>query len=450
MDTTKPETDIPLTSKSIAQFVLPAVLSLLLFLVPVSIDGSNTILVAVVAQFLRDQLAPILPIAILVITLSSASLAIYATWQKPHSGIVAELFRVSWPWLVLRLLGALFTVMVFFELGSEIIWGASTGQTMVDQLVPTVMTLFLAVIFLLPLMTEYGVMEFAGVLLSRFFRSLFKLPGRGAIDAMASWLGAAPLGALVTTQQYERGYYSRREALSIISSFSLASVAFCLLIASILDIAHIFVQFYGSVAVVSIILAMAVCRLPPLSKIPDTYEKKAESTELVPAGESVWRWALKSAVRKAAEAEPWPTQIKCSGVKLLDLWFGLIPTVIAIGTVALIIAEYTPVFSWIGYPFRLYLELLGVPEASAAAPSMVVGFADMILPAVLGAGIESEQTKFLIAGISVTQVIYMSEIGALILRSKIQTNIGQLAAIFLVRTVIAIPLFAVLGRVLLS
>ncbi|MCG8414657.1 MAG: YjiH family protein, partial [Pseudomonadales bacterium] len=408
------------------------------------------ILVAVVAQFLRDQLDPVLPTAILLICLSSASVALYCSWRKIHSGLLAELFRVSWPWLVLRILGAVITILVFFEIGSEIIWGANTGQTMVGQLVPTVMTLFLGVIFLLPLMTEFGIMEFAGVLLSGFFRFLFRLPGRGAIDAMASWLGAAPLGALVTTQQYERGHYNRREALSIISSFSLASVAFCLLIASILEITHIFVQFYGSVAIVSILLAIIVCRLPPLSKIPDTYEKEVESSELVPAGESVWNWALRSAVRKAADAEPWPEQLRRSGIKLLDLWFGLIPTVIAIGTIALIIAEYTPVFSWISYPFRLYLDLLAVPEAAAAAPSMVVGFADMILPAVLGAGIESELTRFTIAGISVTQVIYMSEIGTLILRSKIETTVWQLAGIFLVRTVIAIPMFVALGRLFLS
>lgn len=450
MDSPTADSKTALSPASIARFAVPAILSLLLFLVPFSIDGSNTILVAVVAQFLREQLDPILAIAILLITFSSAGMAIFANVKHVHSGIIAELFRVTWPWLVLRVLGALISLAVFFEIGSEIIWGANTGQTMVGQLVPTVMTLFLAVIFLLPLMTEYGIMEFAGVLLSGFFRALFRLPGRGAIDAMASWLGAAPLGALVTTQQYERGHYSRREALSIISSFSLASVAFCLLIASILDITHIFVQFYGSVAVVSMVLAMTVCRLPPLSRIPDTYEKETSSTELVPEGESVWRWALQAAVNKAADAEPLPIQVKRSGIKLLDLWFGLIPTVIAIGTIALIIAEYTPVFNWIAYPFRLYLELLSVPEAAAAAPSMVVGFADMILPAVLGAGIESELTKFVIAGISVTQVIYMSEIGALILRSKIQTNIGQLAAIFLVRTVIAIPLFVGLGHLLLS
>ncbi len=48
-----------------------------------------------------------------------------------------------------------------------------------------------------------------------------------------------------------------------------------------------------------------------------------------------------------------------------------------------------------------------VPEAQAAAQTMVVGFADMFLPAVLATGIEAEITRFIIAALSVTQLIYI-------------------------------------------
>lgn len=436
--------------RPVLRFLVPSAISLLLFLVPVSIDGETTILVAVLAAFLREQLAPILPALIFFIAASSAVLSVIFSLRREARGLAGVLFRVRWYWLALRLFGALVATLVLFEVGPAFLRGDSTGATMVHQLVPNVMTLFLAVIFLLPLMTDYGIMEFFGVLLSRFFHALFRLPGRGAIDAMASWLGAAPLGVLVTIQQYERGAYSRREALSIVSSFSLASVAFCLLIASILDLTDVFLPFYGSVALVSVVLAMVICRLPPLSRIADSYHCESESSEAVPAGVSTLAWALRQAVDRAAAADPVPTQLRHSAVRLLDLWFGLIPTVIAIGTIALVLAEYTPVFTWIAWPFERYLLLLGVAEAAAAAPSMVVGFADMILPAVLGQDIESQLTRFVIAGVSVTQVIYMSEIGALLLRSKLQTNVWQLAAIFLLRTVLAIPLFVLLGRLLLD
>ena len=326
---------VTLGPRAVLRFVLPSLASLLLFLVPFRIDGESTILVAELAAFLREGLAPVLPALILFIAGVSALASLVLSLRRRERGLLGMLFCVRWYWVVLRLAGALIAAMVLLGAGPEFLRGDSTGGTMVRQLVPNVMTLFLAVIFLLPLMTEYGIMEFTGVLLSRFFRRLFRLPGRGAIDAMASWLGAAPLGVLVTMQQYERGSYNRREALSIVSSFSLASVAFCLLIASILDITAIFLPFYGSVAIVSVVLAMVVCRLPPLSRVPETYHRESSNDEAVPTGEALGRWALRQAVDRAARAYPVATQVKHSAVRLLDLWFGLIPTVIAIGTLAL-------------------------------------------------------------------------------------------------------------------
>ena len=41
-----------------------------------------------------------------------------------------------------------------------------------------------------------------------------------------------------------------------------------------------------------------------------------------------------------------------------------------------------------------------------------------------------------------TQLVYMSELGALILKSKIPVNVGELFTIFLLRTVITVPVIA--------
>ena len=77
--------------------------------------------------------------------------------------------------------------------------------------------------------------------------------------------------------------------------------------------------------------------------------------------------------------------------------FDLIPIVIAWGTVALIVATYTPVFNIISYPMGLYLDVLGVEEAFAVAPATLVGFTDMFIPALLMGGIVSVKTKFIVA-----------------------------------------------------
>lgn len=70
----------------------------------------------------------------------------------------------------------------------------------------------------------------------------------------------------------------------------------------------------------------------------------------------------------------------------------------------------------------------------------------MFLPAVLGSSIESDLTKFVIAGMSLTQLIYMSEIGILILRSNIPVKFWELLVIFLLRTAITLPIIVLFAH----
>jgi len=127
---------------------------------------------------------------------------------------------------------------------------------------------------------------------------------------------------------------------------------------------------------------------------------------------------------------------------IYDIWFALLPLIMSIGVTALVLSEHTSIFTWLAVPLVPFLTILGIPEASAAAPAFLVGFADQFLPVVLGQEIESEHTRFVIAGAAVTQLVYMSELGALILKSKIPVNVGELFAIFLLRTVITVPVIA--------
>ncbi len=43
---------------------------------------------------------------------------------------------------------------------------------------------------------------------------------------------------------------------------------------------------------------------------------------------------------------------------------------------------------------------------------MIVGFTDMLTPAILIAECTSEMARFIVAVVSVTQVLYLSEVGA--------------------------------------
>lgn len=439
-------------SESYWKFIIPSLIGVLLFLVPVKYDGAVTIGVGIMASFVQSAIGGYLPGFIVFILGLSAVLSAVTLVFKPRAlietGIWNTLFHTGPAGVIVRTIGFLIGLMTIFKIGPEFVWSDNTGGVVLYSLAPVLMTWFLFAGLLLPLLVEFGLMEFVGALVSKFMRPLFTLPGRSSIDCLASWMGAGTVGVLVTTKQYDEGYYSKREAAVIATTFSIASVAFCLVVANVIGIGHLFVPFYVSIVIASILAAIIMPRIPPLSKKPDTYHEPVgqQIDETIPEGISHWKWGWQQAIQTANKAKS-PKKLFLSGVEtVFDIWFGLIPLVMSLGAAALITAEFTPVFQVISTPLVPVLEWLQLPEADAAAQTMLVGFADMFLPAVIGSGIESELTRFVIAGISMTQLIYMSEIGILILRSNIPLNFFELFLIFIQRTIITLPVIVLIAH----
>ncbi|EKY4215612.1 YjiH family protein, partial [Vibrio alginolyticus] len=298
---------------------------------------------------------------------------------------------------------------------------------------------------LLPLLLNFGLLELFGALLSKIMRPVFNLPGRSAIDCMASWLGDGSVGILLTSKQYENKFYTQREAAVVGTTFSAVSITFSLVVIAQVKLEHLFLPFYGAICLAGIVAAIIIPRLPPLSLKKDRYidgSNPDKDADAVPEGHTTFSWGMDLALKRAGQVTSVQSVFKEGVHNAVDMVFGVLPVVMGLGTVALVIAEYTPVFAILGQPFIPYLELLQVPEAVAASQTIVVGFADMFIPAILAASIDNEMTRFVIAAMSVTQLIYMSEVGALLLGSKIPVNIVELFVIFILRTLITLPVIA--------
>ena len=65
------------------------------------------------------------------------------------------------------------------------------------------------------------------------------------------------------------------------------------------------------------------------------------------------------------------------------------------------------------------------------------------MPALAAGNVSSEVTSFVLAGLSVTQLIFMSEGGVIILRSSLPIKLSELAVIFLLRTAIVLPVLII-------
>ncbi|MBM7553092.1 YjiH family protein [Thalassobacillus pellis] len=453
--TTKQQSPVKeLDRKQLMRFLIPSLIGILLFLVPIPFQGKVTIGVGILAESLQGYFSSQIPLFMTILVAISALGALWVRLFNPdwvkNSALMTSLFDISYFWTVTRLAGAIIAFLTLTKAGPEFVWSDATGGTVLYSLVPVLTTWFLFAALLMPFLLSFGLMEFIGTLLRKVMQPLFKLPGRSAIDATASWMGAGPVGVLITTQQFEQGYYTKREASVIATNFSIASIAFSLVVISFIGLEQYFVPFYLVVTLAVVVAAIIIPRIPPLSRKKDEYDEIAgkQIEEDVSTNQSSFQTGLQQAVEQAGKIKSYRGVIKQGLANVLDIWLGLIPIVLALGSAALILAEYTPVFVWLSYPLVPVLEWMQLPEASAAAPALVVGFADMFLPAVIGAGIESELTRFVIAGISITQLIYMSEIGVLILKSKIPLSLWELLVIFLQRTVVTLPIIVIFAHLL--
>lgn len=434
------------------KFLLPSLIGAFAFLFPVRDDGVFTIPMALLSGRLTTALESHMHFIVLAIIAVSAVVSTWVTltpWGKGVEGRLGTIFRVSGVWLVIRLLGFAMAVMIVFQIGPEPIWADNTGRVVLFDLAKVIVTIFVVASFLMPLLTDYGLMELVGTVLSPLFRFAFRLPGRSCIDALASWMSSAPVGILITSLQYDKGNYSGREAAVIATNFSVVSVPFCVIVADFVGLSHRFLEYYMTVVLCGLVAAVITPRIPPLSRIPDDYSPAGKQLEEAPiAQEGLLRAGLNAALRKSADAPALGSLLRTAVHNLFDVWFGLMPALIAIGTTGLVVAEYTPFFQWLSYPLVWVLDLLQVPESAKAAPALVVGFADMFLPAVLASSIESELTRFVIASVSITQLIYMTEVGVMILKTQIPLNLLNLAQVFLLRTMITLPIAVAIAHLL--
>ena len=429
-----------------------------MMLVPIRFGDTINIGLGILADELRARAAGLLPgLVTSVIVLSAAATIAMTVFRSRLSAEAASrleasptiksllaVFLVGPMTLVARIVGAIAASLVLFQRGPEWLISDATGGVILNDLIPVIVAIFVVAPFLLPLVTDFGLMELFGTLCRRVFRPLFTMPGRSSIDAIASWMGSAPVGVLITVQQYEQGFYTEREAATIATTFSVVSLAFALVIIDFVGRSELFLPYYGAILLAGVVAAIIMPRLPPLSRKRDIYYELAgkQITEDLPPGRSLLSWGFELAVWRARRAPTVSALLRRAVFNIYDIWFALLPLIMSIGALALVLTEHTPIFTLLSAPLVPFLTVLGIPEASAAAPAFLGGFADQYQPAVLGQSLESEHTRFVIAGAAVTQLVYMSELGALILNSKIPVTVGELFVIFLLRTLITVPVLA--------
>lgn len=366
----------------------------------------------------------------------------------------------------LYLAGGVFILLYFLDkigaiVGPDIIVGASTGEMVIPGVVIGVAFIIPVGAFFIPFLTDYGCIDFIGVVLEPLMRPLFKTPGKSAVDAVASFVGSTTMGIIITSRMYKSSAYTEKEAGIIATCFSAVSIGYALVVMEKVGVGEHFVSIYFTSFFITFIIAAIVSRIPPLSRKTNIYYNDREQTkeELAQEGKldisgDLFKKGVHRGVVKAHSSGNILIRIKNSIVDAFPVLPKVITLLCSIGIIGMILAAYTPIFEWIGLIFLPLVKLVGVPEAQIAASAIPAGITEMFIPTLIladkmAAGVEiSLATKYFVIAVSLVQIIFLAESVVVIMSTGLPVKFKELMIIFLERTFIAIPLVAIFMHLL--
>jgi nucleoside recognition membrane protein YjiH len=434
---------------SIAKFIIFSIIGIVLFFIPV-IDGQ--VPVVFIVNILRSALGVVLDYIVFIsciLLLISLILSKFTSNPKikerhKSDGIITT---------ILYILAVVFIGMVLFNIGPAPIIDPNVGGLALSLAGSVIITVTIAgwlVIFIV----KSGLVEFIGVLLEPFMRPLFKLPGEAAVNIMASFVSAPAVAVYITNDFYNEGIYTEKEGVHVIANFSICSIGFFGVLVSIGGIIELYPQVVLTSFVVLFILGVILARIPPVSMRKNIYPNgELQTKELLLARRASVEGSsrLKRALDLAADRSKEIT-IKSFFDNLIDaVKFGqeIISFVIPVATIALVLAEYTQIFVYLGKPMIPYLNLLGIENAVEIAPSTLIGITEMALPIMIIAGQNiAVSSLFFIVVLSAVQIIFFAESVPAMLRTNVPVRVVELVILFILRTMFAIPIIALITKLI--
>lgn len=428
-----------------AKFLIFSIIGILYFFVPLAPSGDSKVTWLVQSvNLIKAWLKPYLSYVVLIFVALLIIGCIIAKVTNKFPLLTRMYGSVKLYSIVLYILGFIFASMVVFNWGPAAILDPAVGADGLAVSKTVIVTIIIAGLFVI-FVTDFGLLELIGALIEPLMRPVFKVPGYASIDAVTSFVANPTLGIFLTNRLYKEKMYTTREAGSISTNFSFISLGFFAVMvesAGILD-------HYGDVVlwsfILSFVMAAIMVRIPPLSWLPDTMYDGSQR----PAEEKVKYNSelFKNAFIKAAETGNQVDILNTFKNTLRDVFIfaqKISAYIMCIYVLTMVIVKNTSITSYLGIPFVPILNLLGVPDAAAIAPSFILGLAEVALPSAFISGLGvAPAAAFFVVTVTALQIIMFSNSAVSIMESDIPLNVGKLIIIFILRTLIAMPLVAI-------
>lgn len=436
------------------KFLIFSAIAIFIFFVPIEQDGKQNIPFGIIYNAIVSFLGVPGFWYVCAIITGNAVLSVYGKYLSKPGTKLHEYYKsdsIIHP--ILYISAAVFMIMYCLHITvpglnmPEIIVGEGIGGVVIPDIVIGVAWIVPVGAFFVPFLLNYGSIDFFGVLLEPLMRPLFKIPGKSAVDATASFVGSTTMSIIITSRLYKNQTYTKKEATIIASSFSAVSVGYAFVVMKTAQVEQYFLPIYFASFLLTFIVTLFMVRIPPINKMENKYinERLQSEDDLKNEpryGSGMVKKGIDRATKRAYFSENLFKSIKDS---LID-GFKVLPKVVSllcvIGIASMIIAKNTPVFTWLGYVFLPILNLFNVPDAAAIAACLPVGITEMFIPTLIiadQASVISEAARAFVVMVSTVQVIFFAESIVVMKSTGIPVSIPKLVVLFIQRTIIAIP-----------
>ena len=416
-------------SSDIALFIFYSLFGIFMFFVPVTIGGAKSIPIDHITSLVKKLPNYNLVFGVFMVLAGIAYAIKTKSWQK------SKLHSV---FFAIKLVALVFVFMYVTNKGPARIFDGDMLPLIWNGIMVSVATIVPIGSVFLAFLTGFGLMEFIGVFMEPVMRPVFKTPGRSAVDAVASFVGSYSLALLITNRVYLEDTYTKKEAAIIATGFSTVSATFMIIVAKTLDLLDYWLAYFWITLFVTFLVTAITARIFPLNKKPQEYysgkEYVPEEKKKVTFGE-----AIEAGMEAYKNSGSLASVVKDNFIDGFKMALNIAPSLLGVGMIGLLLAEYTPIFDIIGYIFYPFTLITRVEQPLMVAQALGMSIAEMLLPApvVANAGL-GLIAKMLVAVVSVSEILFFSASIPVMMGTEIPLKFSDYIIIWIERVILSI------------
>lgn len=428
------------SSGTIAKFIFLNLIGIFMFFITIKIGDTKSIPVDHVVSMIRKIPHFDMVYGAVIVSVGALLPFIRKTWNKD---------RVTTVFSFLKLLAIPVLILWLTKTGPARWFEGDMLPFIYNKVVLPVTSLVPVGAVFLSFLINYGLMELIGVFMRPVMRPIWKTPGRSAVDAVASFVGSYSVGLLITNRVYKEGFYSTKEAAIIATGFSTVSATFMIVVARTLGLLDHWNIYFWVTLIITFIVTAITTRIYPLSRKPDTgYNGIPVIPEPVPEKGKLLATALDEGLEACAKAPGILEGVTKNFLDGLNMALGIGPSLMSIGFLGLLLAEYTPIFEIIGYIFVPFALLLGFgSEAVLMGKSCAISLAEMFLPANIAVN-ASPMVQYVTAIVCVSEILFFSASIPCILGTDIDISLKDILIVWVERVILSLIIAALVVRFL--